>query len=170
MSPDAGKLRAERERFGGNLRAVRELGEIGQRELAARMAALGYPWHQNTVTRVEAGKRDVSFGEVQALAAVFGVPVDRFTLVSAEVHEYNDATEAAFRLEEAFGLAAAALLRLHRARSVAEKQMSTARASRYERVRAAAEDLAEAIGRTTVGHAAGEAEARYEYPEDEEGT
>jgi transcriptional regulator with XRE-family HTH domain len=168
MSPDAGKLRAERERFGGNLRAVREIAGMGQRELAARMAALGRPWHQNTVTRVEAGARDVSFGEVQALAAIFHVPTDRFTLVSAEVHEYNDATEAAFRLEEAFGLAASALLRLHRARSVAEKQAATAQASRYERVRSAAGDITAALERTTVGHAAGEAEARYRYPEDEE--
>ena len=65
MSPDDDPLRAAREMFGGNLRAVREHRGMGQRELAARMAERHFPWHQNTVTRVEKGDRDISFAEVR---------------------------------------------------------------------------------------------------------
>ena len=56
-------------------RRVRELREtrgISQRSLAERMERLGHNWAISSVSRVEAGKRDVSIDELFSLALAFG--------------------------------------------------------------------------------------------------
>jgi transcriptional regulator with XRE-family HTH domain len=59
--------------FGVNLKFVREkLGE-SQTGLAKRMADLGFPWHQTTVSRIEAGERPAQLGEAWALCRLLQV-------------------------------------------------------------------------------------------------
>jgi transcriptional regulator with XRE-family HTH domain len=61
--------------FGVNLKLTRErLGE-SQTGLAKKMADLGFPWHQTTVSRIEVGERPVQLVEALALAKVMDVNV-----------------------------------------------------------------------------------------------
>jgi transcriptional regulator with XRE-family HTH domain len=46
-----------------------------QEDLAERMTRLGWPMHQTTVAKMEAGKRPIRAGEVYGLALVFGLPI-----------------------------------------------------------------------------------------------
>ena len=151
------------------MRSLREACGMSQVKLAEEMAARGWPWHQQTVTRVETGRRMVRWGEVLAAADILGVTTDRFRWETAEGHGVHQAAEATARLYEAFRLASDGILRLHAARSVAGKRLAEARGSRYQRVRDAAEELAGMLGQTTLEYAAGDAKARFEHPEDEEG-
>lgn len=43
-----------------------------QQRLTDELVKLGYPWHQTTVAKVEAGQRRLSLGEATALARVLG--------------------------------------------------------------------------------------------------
>jgi transcriptional regulator with XRE-family HTH domain len=50
---------------------------MSQTELAEKMSALGYKFHQATVNKVENGDRKVSAAEAYGLADIFDVPVDQ---------------------------------------------------------------------------------------------
>lgn len=67
------------ERFAANIRETRERLKMSQGELARRMSSGGWPYYQQTVRRVEEGKRKVSVGEAKALAEILGESVDRLT-------------------------------------------------------------------------------------------
>ena len=67
------------ERFAANLREQRELKKMSQGELARRMVERGFPYYQQTVRRVEDGRRKVSVGEAAALASILGTTVERLT-------------------------------------------------------------------------------------------
>jgi transcriptional regulator with XRE-family HTH domain len=45
-----------------------------QEDLAERMTRYGWPMHQTTIAKLEAGKRPIRAGEVFALTLVFGLP------------------------------------------------------------------------------------------------
>ena len=62
------------QRFAANLRLLRERQDISQVKLAQEMAARGWPWRQQTVTRVENGQRMIRFGEATALAEILHTP------------------------------------------------------------------------------------------------
>jgi len=158
MSSDDERLRGERKAFGENLRAVRERRGTGQRELAARMAAQGYPWHQNTVTRVEAGDRSVSFYEAMALAALLGVTTDRFTWSAPEAAEREMAAAAAARLRGAWRELALAKARLDDARDAAARTAERGAKSEFPRVAEAARGIAEDIEDCTAELALAEAD------------
>jgi hypothetical protein len=49
---------------------------MSQAELARRMADRGWPWHQQTVGRVEAGQRVVRLGEAKDLASILETTID----------------------------------------------------------------------------------------------
>jgi FtsZ-interacting cell division protein YlmF len=72
------------ERFAANLRAVREASGMSQGRLADEMAARGWPWRQQTVTRVETGRRMVRLGEAQAVAEILETSLDRLTWPTGE--------------------------------------------------------------------------------------
>ena len=144
--------------FGANLRAVRDHRGMGQRELAARMAERRFPWHQNTVTRVEKGDRDISFREVQALAWILGVTTDRFTWAGPEATAVTLMSGVNGRLRGAWREVADAAARLHAARSAAEKSVADYQDSEYERVRNAARGLREEVESATLEGALAEAE------------
>ena len=153
------RLRAERERFGANLRAVREHRGMGQRELAAQMTGRGYPWHQNTVTKVETGGRDVKFGEASALAAILRVTTDRFTWATPEAAAVTLMSGTTGRLREAYREVTGSAARLHAARDAADRSVAEYADSKYERVRETARGLAEELKDATLEAALDEAEA-----------
>ena len=159
MSSDDDPLRPEREMHGGNLRAVREHRGMGQRELAARMAERGYSWHQNTVTRAETGARDLSYGEIKALAAILRVHADRFSWAAPEAAAIALMSGTTGRLREAWREVADSAARLHAARSAAERSAAENKDSTYERVRDTARGLAEELKGATLETALDEAEA-----------
>lgn len=57
------------------LRALREIAELTQRQLADQMTGAGYQMHQTTIAKIEAGQRPVIVGEAVALARIIGVGV-----------------------------------------------------------------------------------------------
>ena len=65
--------------FAANVRETRERLKMSQGELARRMSDQGIPYYQQTVRRVEDGKRKVSVGEGGALAEILRTTVDRLT-------------------------------------------------------------------------------------------
>lgn len=161
MSDDE-RLREAHRRFGENLRAVREHRGAGQRELAAKMAERGYRWHQNTVTRVEAGMRAVTFDEAQALAAVLGVTTDRFSWLLPEAAGVAVVGDAAARLSAAYLAAARAHAELRAARDAAGVALAGHRDSRYQRVRDVCEGLDAALAQETPEAALAEGTALLE--------
>lgn len=87
ISPDAlAQFRAGivDERFAVNIREWREFAGMSQSELGRRMAALGWPFHPQTVQRIESGQRKVSVGEAKSLAEILATTVDRLTLPGRE--------------------------------------------------------------------------------------
>lgn len=145
MPADDERLRAKRAMFGENLRAVRERRSMGQRELAARMAAHGYRWHQNTVTRTEAGERRASFDEAESLALILGVTTDRFTWTTPEAGEREMAAAASARLRGAWRDVALAVARMEDARDAAGRTAGRGAKSEFPRVRDAARGITEDI-------------------------
>jgi transcriptional regulator with XRE-family HTH domain len=67
------------ERFAANVRQLREGQGKSQADVARLMAGHGWPYHPQTVQRIEAGQRKVSVGEGEALARILDTTVDRLT-------------------------------------------------------------------------------------------
>jgi FtsZ-interacting cell division protein YlmF len=82
--PDDETPELTEQRFAANLRAIRDERGISQGRLADEMTARGWPWHQQTVTRVENGRRMVRLGEAQAVAEILHTSLDRLTWPTAE--------------------------------------------------------------------------------------
>jgi transcriptional regulator with XRE-family HTH domain len=72
------------QRFAANLRAIREERGMSQGRLAEEMAARGWPWRQQTVTRVETGRRMVRLGEAKAVAEILETSLDMLTMRTDE--------------------------------------------------------------------------------------
>ena len=58
------------ERFAEMVRGGRAVSRLPQSRVAKLMTGYGFPWGQQTVTRVETGSRTVSVGEAVTLAVV----------------------------------------------------------------------------------------------------
>jgi transcriptional regulator with XRE-family HTH domain len=78
-APDDEAAELTEHRFAANLRAAREAAGMSQGRLADEMVARGWPWHQQTVTRVETGRRMVRLGEAKAAAEILQTSLDRLT-------------------------------------------------------------------------------------------
>lgn len=65
--------------IGSNVRVMRAYWMLTQKRLAARMAALGCPWTQRTVSELEAGNRDVTATEWLCLALALETDMMRLT-------------------------------------------------------------------------------------------
>lgn len=61
---------------GQNVRKLRENKKMSQDQLAAKLQTEGLGVNQNSISRIETGKRIVADFELQALARVFGVDVN----------------------------------------------------------------------------------------------
>lgn len=55
--------------------ARRQAHGWSQEEVARRMAASGYGWHQTTTGKTEIGRRPLRLNEAVALAGIFGIPL-----------------------------------------------------------------------------------------------
>lgn len=109
------------QRFAANLRLLRERQDISQVKLAQEMAARGWPWRQQTVTRVENGQRMIRFGEATALAEILHTPLERFARPVSEADEVEKIRAADARLRESFEAVVAAVCHLLDAQRTAER-------------------------------------------------
>src|ERR1700760_1636093 len=65
------------ELFAAAVREARERRKMSQGELARRMADRGFPYYQQTVRRIEDGRRKVSVGEAKSLAQILETTIDQ---------------------------------------------------------------------------------------------
>lgn len=150
------------ERTGGNLRGFRERAGMGQAELARRMTAAGHPWQQSTVNRTETGQQPLRAGELETLAALFRVPVDRFFWLAGEAAEQALAERAITGLRVAAMEAAVAIMRLHAARDAADRAARDAARSAHPRVREIAQVVRDELHDATVKNVLADAKARWD--------
>jgi transcriptional regulator with XRE-family HTH domain len=61
--------------FGQAIRDFRQTWGWSQEQLANRMRALGFDWHQTTVSKTETAERPIRLNEAQALAGLFSIPL-----------------------------------------------------------------------------------------------
>lgn len=114
------------QRVAANVRSRREEIGLSQADLAARMAAIGWPYHPQTVSRVESGARKVSIGEGEALAGILGVTLGELTWpdpVTNVIAWFDMFTSAA---DEAYGQIARGVRDLLFARAQLERGVATA--------------------------------------------
>lgn len=78
---------------------------MSQTELARKMADRGWPYHQQTVGKLESGSRSVRLGEAKALAQILRTSLDRLTRPTDEARItesllslYNQAHRAAIEI------------------------------------------------------------------------
>ena len=150
------------ETLGANVRYLREHASISQTELARRMTDRGWPWHQSTVYRVESGRQAVRFDEVQDLADLLGVTLDRMTWAIGESAELELAEGALTRLKDAHVSAIQAIVQLHVARAAAERAARDAVRSEYAHVREAAAPIAEGLLTTMIERVVSAGELEWE--------
>jgi transcriptional regulator with XRE-family HTH domain len=104
-----GRTATPEEIAGRQLALLREERGWSQSEVARRMEASGYNWHQTTVGRVESGKHPLRLNELVHLAAMFGVSPIRLIVpnvtpdrLSDDIKAVEDArSDIVGRLEEA---------------------------------------------------------------------
>jgi transcriptional regulator with XRE-family HTH domain len=89
-------------RFAENLRTAREDKGVSQVKLAQEMAARGWPWRQQTVTRVESGQRMVRLGEALAVAEILGTSVVRLTASTRETAAVHLLASSTSKVKQAF--------------------------------------------------------------------
>lgn len=75
-SPRTPARSPDNRRIGQLLRSVRKAKNLRQRDLADRMREAGHDWHQNTVTRLESGKRSLLAREADDIARICDAPPD----------------------------------------------------------------------------------------------
>ena len=109
------------QRFAANLRILRERQGVSQVKLAQEMAARGWPWRQQTVTRLENGQRMIRFGEAIALASILGVSLGYLTRAGSEAIEVEKIRAASARLRESCEAVAAAVCHLLDTQRTAER-------------------------------------------------
>ena len=158
------------ERFGMNLRTLREQAGLSQAALAAAMNEHGWSWHQQTAGRIEAGRQSVRYWEAVDLAAMFHVPLERFRWGSAEANEAEFVRLAGTRVRRQYEVVADAIHE-HKA-NIAAAQRTLARPpqSNGSLVKSAREDVAERIKEYSLDAAIDEGIRRYDEraAEDEE--
>jgi transcriptional regulator with XRE-family HTH domain len=89
-------------RFAENLRQAREDKGISQVKLAQEMAVRGWPWRQQTVTRVESGQRMVRLGEALAVAEILGTSVTMLTASTRETSAVYLLASSTSKVKQAF--------------------------------------------------------------------
>jgi hypothetical protein len=90
-------------------------------KLAQEMVARGWPWRQQTVTRLENGQRMIRFGEATALAEILHTPLERFSRPVSDAGEVEKIRAAGARLRESCEAVAAAVCHLLDAQRTAER-------------------------------------------------
>jgi transcriptional regulator with XRE-family HTH domain len=125
------------EAAGQELRHLRIARGWSQEEVAQRMSAYGYDWHQTLIGRIEAAQRPLRLNEAVDLAALFGVSLE---MLLTRAHE-ADAGELRARI----AAVSARLRPAEKALSAAQADEQAAREREqdaYEAAQAAAADVA----------------------------
>jgi transcriptional regulator with XRE-family HTH domain len=164
---DAEDLFGAEERFAVNIRRVREEQGMSQGKFAEEMTTRGWPWRQQTVTRVETGRRTVRLGEAHAAADILHVTLDRLLWPSAEATEVSLTDDAIGRVRRARHEVSDATFRLLASLAYGERTHAQMEQSKYKRVRDTAAELRNEIDQSSLEIAVGDGMARYEHPEDE---
>lgn len=63
---------------------------LSQEQLAGRMQEAGHLFHQQTILRIEWGKRSVSVQEAHALATIFGITLGELIREDERIAEFDD--------------------------------------------------------------------------------
>jgi transcriptional regulator with XRE-family HTH domain len=92
--PPVGPTATPEEIAGRQLALLREERGWSQSEVARRMEASGYNWHQATVGRVENGKHPLRLNELVRLAAMFGVSPIRLIVPNVTPDRLSDDIKA----------------------------------------------------------------------------
>jgi transcriptional regulator with XRE-family HTH domain len=124
--PDDAAPELTEERFAVNFRAAREDAGLSQGRVADEMVARGWPWHQQTVTRVETGRRMVRLGEAAALADILATSLDNLTSPTEEVVVVEQLAAWIRRAKAAWRLVAMGTSELIRARELLRVHPSVA--------------------------------------------
>jgi transcriptional regulator with XRE-family HTH domain len=156
------------ERLAVNLRMLREGKPMSQADLARQMTALGHPWHQSTVYRVETGKQVVSYGEAGDLARIFGVQRERFAAGTAESDALEKTISAAADLGAGAKYVARFVHGLLTARANAEKVLAETDGATWPRVRTMRDLIAEDLDKHTLDAAIAEGARRHKENDDPE--
>jgi transcriptional regulator with XRE-family HTH domain len=149
------------QRFAANLRLLRERHGISQVKLAQEMAARGWPWRQQTVTRLENGQRMIRFGEATALAEILDTPLERFTRAGPEAAEAERLAAIGARLHHYYEAVADIVCRLLDEQRTAEKVRVTHSQSQMEFVQEAVAVLGAQIEAYGVDKAVSEGTRRF---------
>lgn len=72
--------------IGANIRAARVRADLTQRQLAARMRALGYNWQNSLVAKLEASNRPLLAAEVLGLCLALGCSMPTLMGASEDDH------------------------------------------------------------------------------------
>jgi transcriptional regulator with XRE-family HTH domain len=150
------------QRFAANLRLLRERQGISQVKLAQEMAARGWPWRQQTVTRLENGQRMIRFGEATALAEILDTPLERFTRAGPEAAEAERLAAFGARLHHLYEAVTGTVCRLLDEQRMAEKARATHAESQMEFVQEAVAVLGAQIEAYGVDKAVSEGTRRFE--------
>lgn len=165
--PDAEAPPEESERrFAVNLRMLREREGVSQVKLAQEMAGRGWPWRQQTVTRVESGQRMVRLGEALAIAGILRVSLDQLTAGSAESDAMEKVLSAASGVDNGARYVSGFVRALLAAHETARAVLAETEAMQWPRVRALREVLAERVAAHTLDAAIAEGVRRFEEKED----
>jgi transcriptional regulator with XRE-family HTH domain len=89
------------QRFAQNLRAAREHAGLSQAALAAEMVASGYPFHQQTIARIEGGTQRVRLAEALALARSVRTSLDALARPAGLARDAYRILDAARRVRAA---------------------------------------------------------------------
>ena len=150
------------QRLAANLRTLRERKGWSQSALAQAMTERGIPWHQQTVTRIEAGQQQVRFGELMALAAVLETSLDRFTWTSPEAGATEYVYSAGTRVVRLAETVSDSVFHLLLALAAAERTLEMTKDSEYPRVQEARRDTADRVEMYDLDAAVDEGIRRYE--------
>ena len=75
--------------------------KLSQGEVARRMADRGFPFYQQTIRRIEDGRRKVSVGEAKALGEILKTPMERLTWPGREAAAVSILDTAMVRVQQA---------------------------------------------------------------------
>jgi transcriptional regulator with XRE-family HTH domain len=131
--------------FGYNLRKMREKAGMAQAALADAMRGRGRPWYQSTTGRVESGKQPATYADAVALAAIFGVTLERFRWKPGEGNAIDMLDMAADRLRHAFHETARTIAAQRSAEALAGRALDDSSQYKHPRVLDARESLEQTI-------------------------
>jgi transcriptional regulator with XRE-family HTH domain len=136
------------ERFAANVRETRERLGLSQGEVARRMADAGWPYYQQTVARIEDGRRKPGPGEAHALAEILGTSVAKLAMLGREAGTAAQLETTTARAHRAAGQVGEWTADLLVAQSQLRRIVGEAEAAEWlgsDLVRRLAEDAAEAL-------------------------